>query len=288
MDRDSGPGVSASATEQAFDTSGNLVGTTTWSLASNSSPVVALTAGYQTLNIVLTINKSIGSTGAPSSHIDISTIDQYFGQTLVSQLSSISSNVFCDENDNGTYVPGDFGLSGVTVDLLNGAGTQVLQTTTTDANGNYSFNNLTAGTYETQVIAPAGDSITTGNNGVDSNITLAGGTDTVAPVGLYMPAIVDVNVYYDQDETGTYNATDDYYVPGMTVDLINTANNEIVQAETTDVNGNVSFTGLVPGTYEVVVLTPAGVSITQETNVGSAGEFTVASCSTVNAVEGFY
>jgi len=49
----------------------------------------------------------------------------------------------------------------VTVNLLGSNGTTVLGTTTTDANGKYSFTNLAQATYYVQVVTPSGYIFTT-------------------------------------------------------------------------------------------------------------------------------
>ena len=286
VDANVGPGASATATEQAFDSAGNLVGTTTWSAATGASSSVTLAAGYQQLNIVLTVNESIGSAGLPASAVSLSVIDQYFGQTLVSQLASINSTVFCDANENGAQDSGETGMAGVIVELLNSTGTQILGTTTTNASGGYSFSNLQVGTYETQVIAPSGDLITTANGGLDAGIALkAGQNDTVAPTGLYMPAVFDVHVYLDANDNGVQDSGDSN-LSGVAVALLNGNGSPTGETATTDANGNVSFAGLAAGSYEVSVTTPSGDIVTQDTNVMTP--VTLASCDAANAIEGLY
>ncbi len=63
----------------------------------------------------------------------------------------------CDANAN---VSGEAGIAGVTVQLKNSSGT-VVATNMTDANGNYCFNNRTAGTYTVVVTPPANYTLTT-------------------------------------------------------------------------------------------------------------------------------
>ena len=92
VDTNVGPGTSATATEQAYDSSGNLIATLNWSAATGASSSVALATGYQHLHIVLTVNESISSIGTTSA-IDISTIDQNFGQSLETPGVSIVKSV---------------------------------------------------------------------------------------------------------------------------------------------------------------------------------------------------
>jgi ELWxxDGT repeat protein len=72
---------------------------------------------------------------------------------------SISGQVFQDTNGNGALGAGDPGVQGRTVFLdanNNGALDAGEMTTTTDANGNYSFNNLPPGAYRVREVTPAG------------------------------------------------------------------------------------------------------------------------------------
>ena len=62
--------------------------------------------------------------------------------------SAIGDLIYFDANADGAYQPaaGDSGIASVTVVLLN-AGGKVVASTITDANGNYLFPELPAGTY---------------------------------------------------------------------------------------------------------------------------------------------
>ena len=63
--------------------------------------------------------------------------------------SSIAGTVFVDRNNNGVHDPGEGVIRGVLVTLkgTDNFGATVIRTTTTDANGNYLFDDLNAGTY---------------------------------------------------------------------------------------------------------------------------------------------
>ena len=70
------------------------------------------------------------------------------------QLVSVSGAIYSDLNGNGLRNTGEPGLSGWTVNLENAHG-NIVATTTTDSNGNYSFGGLFPGTFEiAEVVQP--------------------------------------------------------------------------------------------------------------------------------------
>src|SRR5579883_694473 len=71
--------------------------------------------------------------------------------------SVLQGTVFVDGNANGTLTAGDTRLTGATVELVDPNNpSNVIATTTTDANGNYQFIEPTGITYRILAIAPAG------------------------------------------------------------------------------------------------------------------------------------
>ena len=66
---------------------------------------------------------------------------------------TLGDTVFGDANDNGTLDTGETGVIGVVVELLDQAGTTVLTSATTNANGVYTFTGLAAGTYRVRLAA---------------------------------------------------------------------------------------------------------------------------------------
>jgi parallel beta-helix repeat protein len=109
---------------------------------------------------------------------------------------SIGSLVWNDLNDNGIQDPGESGLNGVTVNLLDSNGNAVLNTsnqaiTTTTANnpttgaaGYYQFSNLPPGSYEVQFVAPAGDVFSMPAGSAAQNLLNAAGTTLTSSLTL--------------------------------------------------------------------------------------------------------
>jgi uncharacterized repeat protein (TIGR01451 family) len=123
------------------------------------------------------VNGALGSGGTVSSRaISVPT-----GSNLTFDFGfynlTLGNLVWNDANNNGTRDSGESGASGITVELLNAAGTTVLATTTTDANGIYTFTGLLSDTYRARITIPAvlgesSDDIATTadpNNNVDND-----------------------------------------------------------------------------------------------------------------------
>ncbi|MEM7394643.1 MAG: SdrD B-like domain-containing protein, partial [Verrucomicrobiota bacterium] len=112
-------------------------------------------------------------------------LDQDFGYTDEAQTPGqglIGDMVFIDRDADGSFDPGE-GLAGVVVELFDASG-MLVGTTTTDANGFYSFAGLDAGTYTARVdvmTLPPGLNNTVdpdgGNNNASTIVLAAGGID---------------------------------------------------------------------------------------------------------------
>ncbi|NJM42487.1 MAG: hypothetical protein HC853_17990 [Anaerolineae bacterium] len=74
---------------------------------------------------------------------------------------TLGNQVWVDSDNDGLLNNGEVGRSGVTVQLLD-SGNNVIGTTQTDANGIYTFTNLTPGTYSAQIVMPNGFGSSTG------------------------------------------------------------------------------------------------------------------------------
>lgn len=99
---------------------------------------------------------------------------------------SIGNLVFNDVNNNGVKDSGENGISGLTVQLLNGGTNAVLATTTTNGSGVYGFTTGVAGSYKVRVTPngtfPLASSTTGTDNGTDdrNDGTQPGGQGTVS------------------------------------------------------------------------------------------------------------
>ncbi|WP_424972651.1 SdrD B-like domain-containing protein [Dinoroseobacter sp. S76] len=181
------------------------------------------------------------------------------------ELGSLAGRYFCDENDNDID-DGEPGIAGATVELLDAAG-NVIGTTTTNANGDYLFEGLEAGTYAVR-FAPDADGKTFvaqdqgGDDAVDSDVDpntgetgpimlAAGENKTDVDAGVEDPGTAALKGRYFCDEND--NDVDDAEpgVSGVTVTLF-TAAGVFVADTVTAADGSYEFLGLDAGDYKVV------------------------------------
>jgi len=183
--------------------------------------------------------------------------------------ASIGDFVWDDKNANGTQSIGESGMDGVTVNLFNESGTKIA-TTTTDENGNYMFDDLFPGSYTVEVVQPDGfvnSPKYQGDTGTDSNIDAATSKSDIVTVvsgeknqtidaGFYKMASIGDFVWFDINANGLQDA-DESGIAGVKVNLLSGSGTEL-STTTTNAIGFYSFTGLIPGTYTVEILSPTG------------------------------
>ena len=225
------------------------------------------------------------------------TIDAGLVMPVVPASGVLGDRVWLDTNSNGVQDSGESGVAGVTVDLLNAAGTSTLAVTTTNASGLYSFTNLAAGTYEVKFVAANGNTFTLAgqgaNTGADSNanvttgitsqiVLAAGQTDLTIDAGLVAPppsAALGDRVWFDNNANGIQDSGETG-VAGVTVDLLNAAGTSTLAVTTTNATGLYSFTNLAAGTYEVKFVNSGANVFTQ------AGQGPAATDSNANVTTG--
>ncbi|MYM26026.1 hypothetical protein GTP46_25690 [Duganella sp. FT135W] len=201
---------------------------------------------------------------------------------IVVVQAKLGDTVWEDKNANGVQDAGESGIAGVTVQLKNAAGT-VVQTTTTGADGKYSFT-ADPGNYTVSVTAPSGylftgkdvgsdDTVDSdfGSTGQSNSVVLASGdNNTTVDAGLYKLASVGDRVWLDANNNGTQDSGESG-VSGVKVKLLDAAGNQVGATATTDASGNYLFSNLKPGAYTVVFdksSLPEGVAFTTA-NAGS-------------------
>lgn len=227
--------------------------------------------GYAVFGVIInggmSVLQKIGS--VPVDNADNGTFSQLpldSGNQLVVissiKVDSIDGTVFTDANGNGQLDAGEPALGGRTV-FINNDGSGVPDannpSTVTDVNGNYTFTGLVPGTYTVQEVLPANASLTTPAQTVtvSSNATVSG-------INFGDRPSISGTVFTDFHNTG-HDDTGDLGVSGRTVFLnidgsgAPDANNP---STTTDSNGNYYFANLAPGSYTVVEVVPAGVTLT--------------------------
>ena len=183
----------------------------------------------------------------------------------------LAGKVYYDANDSSSYDNGEEGFKDITVELL-GADGNVVATTTTDADGNYSFTRLPAGDYTVKVTKAGAIANLDQTEDPDSTKDNTSGTVTLNadnPVqeninfGYVKKHAISGNVYLDQNRDKTKN-TGDLPQGGVTVKLVD-ASGAVVATTTTDTDGNYSFTGLGDGTYTVAVDKIGPLASTEQT-----------------------
>jgi uncharacterized repeat protein (TIGR01451 family)/fimbrial isopeptide formation D2 family protein len=189
------------------------------------------------------------------------------------QGASISGAAYIDADNDGVFDAGETGLAGVTITLTgtDDLGNAVSLTTTTAADGSYSFGNLRPGSYTLTETQPAGlldglDSAGTPGGGVAGNdvisaITLTSGLSSVGNnFAELRPASLGGFVFNDADNDGVFDGTESG-VAGVTVTLSGTDDlGNVVNITTiSGIDGSYVFGTLRPGTYTITQTQPAGL-----------------------------
>ncbi|MDO6737735.1 SdrD B-like domain-containing protein [Wenyingzhuangia sp. 2_MG-2023] len=218
-------------------------------------------------NTDVTIRYTLATDGSCAA----STADVTFTVTAIQ--GSIGDTVWYDADGNGAQNGSELGLEGATVTLDSGTPSNTADdvTTTTDANGNYLFENLPAGDYTVSVDVstvtgglPVGVTVTElsqtyDNDGTGtadtSDVTLGAGENNLdQDFGYQGLGSIGDTVWYDADGNGTQNGSE-VGLEGATVTLDpgtpGNAGDDVTT--TTDANGNYLFENLQSGNYTVSV-----------------------------------
>ncbi len=177
-------------------------------------------------------------------------------------VDSIDGAVFSDTNANGQLDAGEPPLAGrrVFVDV-DGTGTLDSNnpSTTTDANGNFSFTGIAPGTYTVHEVVPSSGTLTT----AVQTVTVAADQTASGVIFGERPSIVGT-VFIDANGNGSFDAGE-LPASGRTVLLDvdgSGAPDNNNPSTTTDANGKFSFTSLAPGNYTVRDVLPSDIHLT--------------------------
>lgn len=193
-------------------------------------------------------------------------------------IGAIGDRVWLDEDGNGAQGVSEFGINGVTLELLDNGGS-VLLTTTTSGNGNYNFGNLPLGTYSVSIVTstlPAGLAQTFDLDGLatphiaTTTLTLVQAERDDLDFGYRGTGSIGDRLWIDTNGNGVQDSGEPG-LNGVTVSLLSSGNVVLFSAITSG-NGSYTFTNLAAGSYSVRVeasTLPAG--LTQTYDLDGAG-----------------
>ncbi len=213
---------------------------------------------------------------------------------------NVGNFVWDDIDDDGRQDAGEPGLANVTVQLWNGAKTQLIDSATTNSTGNYTLIAPTPGDYRLRVLLPgAGDAFTvkdaaSGDDLLDSDInptgTNLGFTDiytfannlisittmdaginrftTPTPTRTPTPVSVGNFIWRDLNANGVQDAGEPGE-PGVTVQIWNEAKTQLIDSGETNGSGNYTVQTPGPGNYRVRVLLPDAGTLFTSKDIGS-------------------
>ncbi|MGZ8964379.1 SdrD B-like domain-containing protein, partial [Methylomagnum sp.] len=193
------------------------------------------------------------------------------------QNASIGDRVWNDADGDGGQDGGEAGLTGVTV-FLDTDNDGVLDggesSTTTGANGAYSFTGLAAGSYHVRVLGsslPAGyvqtfDLDGTGTANLASFSLTAGEAKTDVDFGYRKPPVGSIGnrVWLDENGDGVQDPGE-AGIPNLKVELYDAAGATLIATTWTDTEGGYLFADVPAGVaYRVVVTPTAGLNPTYD------------------------
>ncbi len=183
--------------------------------------------------------------------------------------SSISGTVHADANGDCVFdlTEGDQPLEGVELVLLDQSGSVVGQTTT-NINGEYSFDGLPPGTYSVREMTPDGyldggemvgqiDGVSVGvlEDDLISGITLGSGQNAVDyDFCEHIPAEICGTVFHDRNDNGHQDSGEEG-IAGVRM-VLTDADGAVIAESFTDAEGAYCFADLIAGTYCIKEIQP--------------------------------
>jgi SdrD B-like domain len=208
-----------------------------------------------------TLDSDVNPVTGISNPITLTTSNNNTIDAGIYRLATLGNRVWADTDRDGVQDPNELGISGVTVNLLDSNNAQI-GTTTTNNNGNYSFQ-VAPGSYKVEFIQPASGyaSFTTANQGSedsDSDAGTNGITELISVISGEFNDKVDAGllpelspgdrVWNDANQNGLQD-TNESGIAGITVNLLDSSNT-VIETTTTNSSGIYTFS-VDPGTYSV-------------------------------------
>ena len=158
---------------------------------------------------------------------------------------NVTGEVYNDLNGNGNLDPGEPGLQGWTVNLLDPAG-NLVATTTSDANGNYEFDNLFPGTFTVEEVLQSGWTQTQPVNPNYYQFTTQSGLNET---GLNFGNFINAEnltgmVYNDLNGDGSNDGGTDPGLAGWTINVLDSEQQRGRHDHQRRLTGSYSFTDL--------------------------------------------
>jgi SdrD B-like domain len=277
---------------------GSLEGTTSTDANGNY-----LFPGLCSGNYVVTVVTPPGLTPSPSNQGSDVTVDSDANPVVVALgpnennltidfgfytacTGIIGDRVWFDANRNGVQEPGELGIGGVTLQLVNSSGA-IAGTTISNSDGLYQFTGICADTYTVIVDAttlpagvapspaspPASGTVDTDSNISPASVVVASNSiDLSIDFGYYAPCAASIGdfVWSDINGDGIQNAGETG-IPFVRVLLRDAVSNAVLAVDTTDAFGAYLFEGLCQGDYVVEVdpTTLAPSAVPSPANLGS-------------------
>lgn len=191
------------------------------------------------------------------------------GPVALAQAGGVGGAAFFDTNSDGVISDGSTSplepvrLAGVAVSLIRSNGASV-GSTTTAADGTYSFTGLTPGDYIVRAVLAPGYGA---SSPTSVPFTISGTTDQVVDFAMTKGAFGNF-VWDDLDRDGIQGSGEPG-IAGVTVRLLDDQG-AVVQEQATNATGEYYFVGVEEGTYRVRVVPPSYKVFTRP-NAGTRG-----------------
>nr|WP_246109755.1 SdrD B-like domain-containing protein [Roseimaritima multifibrata] len=230
-------------------------------------------------------HQTAGSAGGNDSSQDvISEIPIGYGDRLTDynfcelEPSSLGGFVYVDSNENCVFESDEKPLGGVEVQLLNEAG-EIIERTTTAADGSYRFENLRPGEYSVRELQPVG--YFQGGQVVGDGGGIVLGQDHLGKISIgpgerlsqynfceLEGGSISGMVWSETDLNRDFDSGDQP-LADVVVELLN-ENGDVLRTTTTASDGSYTFDNLRPGNYQVREIQPGGYFHGGQ-NLGSLG-----------------